>query len=303
MFTRDLAAILLFLSVYLHTHSTTLCPRTPHTHSTQETQEAVNSLFVSLADIFHCWSSSQIFKREFRTAIFTHAENSHQFQYFRQFSTSVGAQTQLPTQSKKLPNLLLVCLELLLPLNDQMLSPEDRLMVGMVKERVGKVRPHTHITHHTLRPHTHIHYAHTHTHTHTHIIHYAHTHTSYITPTHTHRTQKKVIAEDLKEEIVQELETVHHSPPPPHTHTLPPLPLPPHTHSTPLSLSLPLPPPAPPPPLPHALTLPTLPPPHTHHRERARVSPWLNNSSESSPRCSLTLLRPVLRNGPSGYSA
>ncbi len=220
MFTRDLATFLLFLSGYLHTHSLALRPSTSHT---QDMRDAVNSLFVSLADIFHCWSSSQIFKREFKAATFTLAENSRQFHYCRQFCSSVG-QTPPTSQSKKLPNLLLVCLELLVPLNDQMFSPDDRIMVDMVKEKLGKVcthtspntYPHTHT--HTKHMPTHTHTKHMPTHTHTYMYPLTHTHTYIYTPDthplshmhiHTH-TQKKVIAEDMKEDIIQELEGVSH---------------------------------------------------------------------------------------------
>ncbi len=143
MFTRDLATILSFLAVYLHTHSFALRSHTstPHTAHplSHDTRDAVKNLFVSLADIFHCWSSSQIFKREFQTSTFTLTEHSKQFHLCRQFVQPVGGKAQL-SHSKKPPNLLLACLELLLPLNDQELSPDDRLIVGVVKEKLGKVR-------------------------------------------------------------------------------------------------------------------------------------------------------------------
>ncbi len=143
MFTRDLATILSFLAVYLHTHSFALRSHTstPHTlHPlSHDTREALKSVFVSLADIFHCWSSSQMFKREFQTSTFTLTEQSRQFHLCRQFVQPVGGKAHL-SQSKKPPNLLLACLELLLPLNDQELSPDDRLIVGVIKNKLGKVR-------------------------------------------------------------------------------------------------------------------------------------------------------------------
>lgn len=68
-----------------------------------------------------------------------------------------------------------------------MLSPDDRQMVGVIKEKLGKVHTHTGI------------HAHMHMH-----------------------TQKKVIAEDLKEEIIQELETVSYPLTSSHPYSRPP---------------------------------------------------------------------------------
>lgn len=54
IFVRDLVMVLPFLSVFLHTNCEAL--RNPE----EGVQKAVQNLFVSVTDIFHCWFSSQV---------------------------------------------------------------------------------------------------------------------------------------------------------------------------------------------------------------------------------------------------
>lgn len=44
------------------------------------------------------------------------------------------------TRGKRAPNLLLICLQLLLPISDQWLSQGDRALVDRCRERLGEVR-------------------------------------------------------------------------------------------------------------------------------------------------------------------
>ena len=44
------------------------------------------------------------------------------------------------TRDKRAPNLLLICLQLLLPISDQWLSQGDRTLVDRCRERLGEVR-------------------------------------------------------------------------------------------------------------------------------------------------------------------
>ena len=42
-------------------------------------------------------------------------------------------------ESKRPPNLILLCLELLLPVSDHLLRPEDRDLVDEYRKKIGKV--------------------------------------------------------------------------------------------------------------------------------------------------------------------
>ena len=60
IFVRDLMMVLPFLTLFLHAKQETI------RNSAADTQDIVRSLFVSVADIFHCWFSSQVLRAYFR---------------------------------------------------------------------------------------------------------------------------------------------------------------------------------------------------------------------------------------------
>jgi len=122
--------------VFLHTHTAGLRPLT---HSAQPQAQTVNQLFIDLADIFHCWSNSQILRRELQTAIFNLAEHSEQFAICKAFALGGGGKGNSQGKGKP-PNLLLTCLQLLLPLTDNTIDKEDRMMVDLLREKLSKVR-------------------------------------------------------------------------------------------------------------------------------------------------------------------
>lgn len=60
IFVRDLMMVLPFLTLFLHAKQETI------RNSAEDTQDTVRGLFVSVADIFHCWFSSQVLRAYFR---------------------------------------------------------------------------------------------------------------------------------------------------------------------------------------------------------------------------------------------
>ena len=60
IFVRDLMMVLPFLTLFLHAKQETL------RNSSEDTQDSVRSILVSVADIFHCWFSSQVLRVYFR---------------------------------------------------------------------------------------------------------------------------------------------------------------------------------------------------------------------------------------------
>ena len=63
VFVRDLTTTLLFLVVFLKWHSEEIRQKPKQTkcgYSAQDTISTISTLFVSVADIFHCWFSSPV---------------------------------------------------------------------------------------------------------------------------------------------------------------------------------------------------------------------------------------------------
>lgn len=60
IFVRDLMMVLPFLTLFLHAKQETI------RNSAEDTQDTVRSLFVSVADVFHCWFPSQVLRAYFR---------------------------------------------------------------------------------------------------------------------------------------------------------------------------------------------------------------------------------------------
>lgn len=109
----------------------------------------MQALFTSLSDVYQCWLTSQYFKREFQTA-------SHQYssQFKQLLTSSVGRAAgdasgtgskrhQVPGrskfQSKKQPNFILLCLEMLLPVVEKLISKEDHSLMETCASKLGMV--------------------------------------------------------------------------------------------------------------------------------------------------------------------
>ena len=141
VFVRDLLSILPYLTVFLHSHKATLSDSL-----TTVLHETSGTLFISVADIFHCWASSQFFRRQLQTTAQQFAQHAQHLLSYPSLSVlqrrvqGGGVVHGGRGKEKKAVNLLLVILEFLLPFCDQGLSLKDRQLVDWCKSRLGKVR-------------------------------------------------------------------------------------------------------------------------------------------------------------------
>lgn len=142
IFVRDLLSVLPYLTFFLHSNHSTLSRSL-----TTVFHETSTSLFISVADIFHCWGSSQFFRRQLQmTALQYKQSTQHMWSYSslmvlqqRQPRGTVGGASGNHGNEKKPVNLLLVVLEFLLPVCDQGLSLKDRELVDWCKSKLGSV--------------------------------------------------------------------------------------------------------------------------------------------------------------------
>ena len=149
---RDLLSVLPYLTLFLHSNHSTLSKTLPTL-----LHETSSSLFISVADIFHCWGSSQFFRRQLQmTALQYKQSTQHTWSYpslmvLRQRQPAptaaggiggvggVGVVSGSRGKEKKPVNSLLVVLEFLLPVCDQGLSLKDRELVDWCKSKLGSV--------------------------------------------------------------------------------------------------------------------------------------------------------------------
>lgn len=141
IFVRDLSALLPFISVFLHFQNQELQEGCSSFGVANEVLiMSVKKLFVSLSDIFQCWLSSQYFRREFQPKYhFTLKIPGEDMSKSNAFKRS-----QIPGHSRnqraKAPNFILLCLELLMPVYDVLVAPEDKPLLDMCTSRLGMVR-------------------------------------------------------------------------------------------------------------------------------------------------------------------
>ena len=86
---------------------------------------------------------SQLFRREIQSSMQWLQQNTkhlflHPSMRALQRPTAKGEQGG-KEESKRPPNLILLCLELLLPVSDHLLRPEDRDLVDEYRKKIGKV--------------------------------------------------------------------------------------------------------------------------------------------------------------------
>ena len=153
MFVKDFTSLLPFLTVFLNSNYDNLKQECSHpSYENEDLRSKVQALFMSLSDIFQCWLTSQYFRREFQT--YMH-QVSHLIKFHWGFIKNVGyfshvgggtfRRPQIPGNSKnqsrkKDHNIILVCLEMLLPVVEKLLSPEDRVLADMCTSKLGNVR-------------------------------------------------------------------------------------------------------------------------------------------------------------------
>lgn len=145
IFVRDLLSVLPYLTLFLHSNHSTLSRTLPTL-----LHETSSSLFISVADIFHCWGSSQFFRRQLQMTTLQYRQSTqHMWHYpslmvlMQRHPAAGGVMGGVTSGSrgneKKPVNLLLVVLEFLLPVCDQGLSLKDRELVDWCKSKLGSV--------------------------------------------------------------------------------------------------------------------------------------------------------------------
>lgn len=150
VFVRDLSSLLPFISLFLHSQNKDLqdicCSSLKQDRTLCDT---VQALFISLSDIFHCWVSSQYFRREFQGSMHQLARQARFHLSLKSAGDSLSRtnafkRAQMPghcrNQLEKPPNFILLCLELLLPVYDGLISVEDKPLLDMCTSKLGTVR-------------------------------------------------------------------------------------------------------------------------------------------------------------------
>ena len=146
IFVKDFNSLLPFLCVFLDAHNDEMRRLCLWPDDNSALCQDMRTLFTSLSDIYQCWLTSQYFKREFQAA-------SHQFssQLKHIVTSSVGRdggaagckRHQVPGrskfQSRKQPNFILLCLEILLPVVEKLVSKEDHSLMEMCASKLGMV--------------------------------------------------------------------------------------------------------------------------------------------------------------------
>ncbi len=151
VFVKDFSSLLPFLTVFLHSkHDELKRECTPPSADNAELCRDVQALFASLSDILQCWSTSQYFKREFQTAmhVFFQQYKVHLTYIMKNVDYLGDGRTAFKRprfpghsklESKKQPNVILLCLEILLPVAEKLVSGEDRLLVDTCTSKLGMV--------------------------------------------------------------------------------------------------------------------------------------------------------------------
>lgn len=145
VFVKDFASLLPFLSVFLHSKNEELRHLCSQPASNEDVCGDILALFTSLSDIFQCWSTSQYFKREFQTSLH---QISQQIKFIVtsvkmksvNFLNGSGTYKKSPKQFKSESNFILLCLELLLPVADKLISKEDKPLMDACSLKLGMVK-------------------------------------------------------------------------------------------------------------------------------------------------------------------
>lgn len=149
VFVKDFTSLLPFLTIFLDNNHHNLKRECLQPSQGNECLcKDVQALFTSLSDIYQCWLMSQHFKREFQT-------HMHQFwQQMRLHGNLVWKSEQLSPGSlkqrqvagpcskqepRRKMNVILMCLELLLPVVERLIPSEDRTLVDMCASKLGMV--------------------------------------------------------------------------------------------------------------------------------------------------------------------
>ena len=112
--------------MHTHTHSLSLSHTHTHTHT---------------HSLSHTHTHVQYFRREFQASIQGLMQSTRTLLFHPLLiAMRRPGETGRAGQLKKNPNLILHCLELLLPLNSQFLSPEDRDLVEQYRIKFRRVR-------------------------------------------------------------------------------------------------------------------------------------------------------------------
>ncbi len=152
IFIKDFNSLLPFLCVFLHAKNEELRLLCSHSGENQQLCRDVQTLFLSLVDIYQCWSSSQYFKREFQTSVHQLSQRIKCRMLSIKGVESIPGET--PSHSKhhkvapghsrlqageRQPNFILLCLELLVPVVDKMVDPLDRPLLDACSSKLGLV--------------------------------------------------------------------------------------------------------------------------------------------------------------------